>query len=817
MSEAKPIIIQKNKLKTLKCMNGDIIQEDVIYRATPNDFLNGKYPNLVISNKLNKLNNSSQTQATFSSNNSSVELTSDAVTQVIGQKNYDLVLAALCSVINQDLKIKAILSLLSTKKISSNIVVNSKPKSGKYNVSTQTEQSSMTLLMKEKLRRNRKSRVAKPYVVTDQLNKVIIHPNHIKSEVNIKKNEVKQENGEEYWPNLKLMDEELSNASWGSTSNLSILSDNIPNKVLDPQFMLNNIDKHTEYILSDYDTSTKCIGESNALLDGQQSNIADSRNPAVKHSISDSLQVVSSEGKLKLVVQQALTDFKLCIQRNEDDNLPIHQAVLEDNPSMLKRFCIMSSVRGESLDELSGNNFTALQMSIFRNSVQCMAVLLQYGADVFVTDDDGRTCFHLAAENDTDHLKLLVEHCKKNPSMVMEQNEELWNSFTVRNSNENISKFLLRSICTTCDLQGYTPLMLASKSGVAKNVKLLIDIAPDTINMVMPNCGNTALYLAVAAACVDADDRQDKSDVSANYLQTVETLIVNGGDPYLQNSSGSNVNDLLSDSHTGNQKPGYLIKLSLLIANKLTSVKYFKGSTMRNFEKYMLVKNSQGDISIADINESHKNKIVTSEIQSSTSDTIPSKHVTSDDNTIPETPIVESRAAKTPVVILQDIPIVSVAQVANVTRNDCVPNKTKPSVRPLILKKNKIPKASPDVALPVIKYIIIPKVKGVAKPKVKRITKPRVKNTSKAKVKAGAKPAIKDVAIPEVKDKTTSEVKETATPKLNTTNSPLKFVKILPKVDPSTDHETTGTKRLNIDVEPTACKKIKRNSVNINS
>lgn len=44
--------------------------------------------------------------------------------------------------------------------------------------------------------------------------------------------------------------------------------------------------------------------------------------------------------------------------------------------------------------------------------------------------------------------------------------------------------------------------MIASKNAKYENVSLLIEAAPTSVNMKNPASGDTALYLATAAACI---------------------------------------------------------------------------------------------------------------------------------------------------------------------------------------------------------------------------------------------------------------------------------------------------------------------------
>lgn len=53
-------------------------------------------------------------------------------------------------------------------------------------------------------------------------------------------------------------------------------------------------------------------------------------------------------------------------------------------------------------------------MSIYQDSPECTAILLQHGADPLLADEEHRTVLHLAAEGAEAHLRALIGHAVKN-------------------------------------------------------------------------------------------------------------------------------------------------------------------------------------------------------------------------------------------------------------------------------------------------------------------------------------------------------------------------------------------------------------------
>ncbi|XP_050358277.1 uncharacterized protein LOC126778702 [Nymphalis io] len=707
-----PVLIKKNAItscdelksnynllfRCVKNANQQLYKEDIIYKTSERDVFNGKYPNLIITNRLNILKNSSRTVATYTGEDSTtVELSSDAVTSLIGQNNYDIVFSALCSVISQDLKVKGILSLLS-------LDTHVSTKTGRADQSTQTYQSSREILMREKQRKSIKKKPVRSYIVQDDMlpekltKKIVIHPKNLiepdqiktekvgKSEEqsveeeNFINNNSTEEVKSNLLPDIRLLLDEDSNISEISSGNVSIGSYNIPDILENPKSLLMNIDKHTKETVPEYTTIV--------TMDGSLVKIKG--NPDIFHlATPEVLAHLEPSDRKKIVLHQGYIDWKYCLHEDNNQNLPIHWAVLRNDVQLLKRQCLVLKSRHESVDVPSGSNMTALQMALFQDSAECVSELLRHGADPLAADGDARAAAHRAAAAAPAALAALLRAAARRARDVLQQHGDLWRPQFERKTDEELADHLLYKMCVMCDDQGYTPLMLASKEGKSENVKLLIEAAPSTINMRMPNCGNTALYLAVTAACLDCYSRGNKTEVSPNFYSTIDALVEGGADPTIDNDSGSNVNLLLTEFSIG--------KLSMLIANKLTSSKYFDGNETKDFNSYMLVKDSEGKVNLQELKSP---KAAPPESK----EKVPAHIVTLDANNEPQ-PLIETarrgtneqtntvvvkpkkKIKKRKPVILQNIPVVtqfvSLAQQRN---------------RPLILKKFNKPKA--DAAEP---------------------------------------------------------------------------------------------------------------------
>ncbi|CAH0404515.1 unnamed protein product [Chilo suppressalis] len=569
--------IKKNDLRPLKksdFLRNTLYKEDLLYESQKGDFLKSD-TQLKLVNRLNLITKSSVTVATYGA--STLERTSDNVSRLIGQSNYDTVFSALCSVISHELKIRGILSLLTPPKKTrtwSSQTDDIKPSDDSkltrqmVEKSCQTEESSIILTFdKDKRGKRTKRKQFNPYVVTESPVKkaevkIIVHPKNFK----------------ESNPSIKM--EKLDSTTVGT--------------VMSPV----EEDQVTAPVCASPQTFNWSVNTDLTLLDGTILRIPFKIEDEFHIATPEIMKFIPPQQRMNLLLYQAYVDWKNCLTPDEDHHLPIHVAAMNGDVSLLRRQCLVLQTRHESVDILSTkDNLTALQISIFSNKPECTELLLQHGADVLATDDEYRTSFHLAAEADPEHLKALIKHCQTNPMKILQDNEDIWKPELASKPKDYLCKYLLRKITTMFDNEGYTPLMLSSKLGKHHNVKLLIDACPETVNVQMPSSGNTALYLAIGSAYLDASNRGNKSTVSEDFKHTIEYLVELGADPAIENHSGSNVNTVLTDLRIG--------ELSMIVANKMTSKNWMeadKGNDIANpFNVGMLLKDKDGKLKYREV------------------------------------------------------------------------------------------------------------------------------------------------------------------------------------------------------------------------
>ncbi|XP_068622012.1 uncharacterized protein [Battus philenor] len=654
LSRLKPDSFNNDNMALLRCVNVSqpmFVKEDVIYQSQTGDFMKGEYPDLTILNRLNILANSSRTIAKFSSGSEgSSERTSDDVTKLIGQKNYDTVFSALCSVISQELRVQGILALLTVKKSTQDNSCQTEfvnHKTDLTDTSTQTYETCSDLLKRfNKLRKKIRRPQQKPYVLKGSSNvikKVVIEPRHfvdttklidrncgtddIQNCIKISEN-TSDKNSDSNSNNLQILEEpvsniiitdlanttpkdikvectdkvqnnstfpdlnsildEDSNISALSCGNISLESFAIPSLLENPSILLNDIEKHTqESVVSPVTTPL-------TMLDGSQVQIVGKPEDVFHIVTPEILKSLNPEARTKVMVYQAYVDWKLCLQRDEYDMLPIHVAVLNNDVDLLRRQCVVLKNRRESVDIPAKGYLTALHMSLSQGTTACTAVLLQHGANPLLTDEEQRTAVHLAAEMTTEHLRTIIDHCRKHARNILYDND-LWREELETKSDEELAKYLLSHICRIYESQGYNPLMLASRQGHYDNVQILLEADPSTVNLRMPNSGNTALYVAVAATCSEVGKNGNKSKTVDHFLKTVEILVKYGADPAVENNSGSNVNLLCNEFN--------IAELSILIANTIVSIQYphSKSYANKDFRNFILIKDESGNVNLQDI------------------------------------------------------------------------------------------------------------------------------------------------------------------------------------------------------------------------
>ncbi|CAG4986132.1 unnamed protein product [Colias eurytheme] len=557
--------------------NTKIYLEETIYKDEEKDLLNGEYPNLIIVNKyLNKLFNSTRTVATFTIDNKTIQLDSDEVTKVVGNENYDVILRALCGIDEMKVKIQAILALLTDGKRHSTA-----------EKCCQTIVSDMETFIRAKSRKKRPNR-CKAYVIDDK--EALNYPQTTAKKAKVVQKTPVRKNSSDNLLDLKLIVDEDSNISDASVGNLSMISCQIPHILENPTFILQNIDKYTqESIKSEHQSVLKLVDGSTVVLPEKPEDI-------FHIATANTLRGLSVEDKKRVLLHQAYIDWKYCLQPDQEGNLPLHIAVINNDVELLRRHCALLKSRNASIDEIGGASMTPLQLSIFKDAPACTSLLLQYGADVLLRDDQARTLLHLAADTSVQCVQVILDYCKGNARKILQDEEELWRPDLEEKSDLELAAYLLNKMGEMCNDAGYTPLMIACMKGDHAIVAALLLAVPHSINVQMPTCGNTALYIAVRTAFTEAELSGNKNKIAPNYLEIIETLHKYGADPLITNDSGNSVATLTADFKIND--------LSQAIANKLLTATNVK----KSFEDYILVKDQQGEINVESLSVKKRNK-----------------------------------------------------------------------------------------------------------------------------------------------------------------------------------------------------------------
>lgn len=185
----KPLIIKKGNIVILNhglkneksFVTEDLVKEDVLYETTDMYFLKGEYQRLMLVNRFNIVSKQSRAVAKYFTKDGSVtEKTSDRVTDVIGQENFKTIFTALCSILDQDLKVRSILALLTLKaEIKATEPIEIKKEDDKSPNKTFMETSCQTdeMRMGKATQRRRIRKHIRPYIVPDHTkNKYYVVP-----------------------------------------------------------------------------------------------------------------------------------------------------------------------------------------------------------------------------------------------------------------------------------------------------------------------------------------------------------------------------------------------------------------------------------------------------------------------------------------------------------------------------------------------------------------------------------------------------------------------------------------------------------------
>ena len=188
----------------------------------------------------------------------------------------------------------------------------------------------------------------------------------------------------------------------------------------------------------------------------------------------------------------------------------LHEVLL----SMLSKY---SGSRDELLRSTSGDCRMPLHYAVERGHVECVRVLLEYGADPTAVSGHQPQPIHLAcSRNKLDIVKVMVEKCGENVLQSCDQDGKttLHSSITLKCCSSLISYLVDKGVgINEADSNGLTPLSNAIQHGTIQAVGKLLEHGGDPL--IKDRHGYTALHTAVISERIEAF----KKVVSSNAIE----------------------------------------------------------------------------------------------------------------------------------------------------------------------------------------------------------------------------------------------------------------------------------------------------------
>ncbi|CAH1183408.1 unnamed protein product [Ceutorhynchus assimilis] len=191
---------------------------------------------------------------------------------------------------------------------------------------------------------------------------------------------------------------------------------------------------------------------------------------------------------------------------------PIHEAVINNNISMVKQQCVTLRIRRQSVNLKNHSGCTSLQLAIIHNAdIQIVEMLLNAGANIRETDKEGNNIFHLLAQFERlNMLQIVLKHCK------------LYN---------------LLDCADRYNYNGLTPLMICCMSSWTLGARHFIK-AGVKVNLQDQSSGRTALFHA-------SEIQNCNVNVISITTELVKILLEARADPKIKNFFGTSPHDAM--------------------------------------------------------------------------------------------------------------------------------------------------------------------------------------------------------------------------------------------------------------------------------
>ncbi|KAK1993166.1 ankyrin [Colletotrichum falcatum] len=181
-----------------------------------------------------------------------------------------------------------------------------------------------------------------------------------------------------------------------------------------------------------------------------------------------------------------------------------------------------------------------LQRAVKRCKLELIELLIEHGADVKATDDDGYSVLHsLIRDADTKHVDINARDYRERTPL---------HRIAGRGQRDCV-KVLLRHVGVTVDardVEGKTPLHLASYKGYYETAKLLLQDGKADINSRNID-QQTALHSLMRGIANSGLDKYKVKFWFSNWRKTLYTLLEAGADVSLEDSVGRKPGDLIAN------------------------------------------------------------------------------------------------------------------------------------------------------------------------------------------------------------------------------------------------------------------------------
>ncbi|GFP54312.1 inversin [Trichoderma asperellum] len=184
---------------------------------------------------------------------------------------------------------------------------------------------------------------------------------------------------------------------------------------------------------------------------------------------------------------------------NKDGRTPLHEAVMKGHTNIVEKFFTYDIFRDrENIDEVDHHKRTALHWAALGGYDTILQMLVQNGANVKLSSDDGKTALRVAANADHDTTKWVLlrawvaqggdegvirELLDDGKVRIDSEDEDSWTlqSCASESGNDAIVRLLVKegADIEAKDMIGRTPLYCAVGEGHEDVVKLLVEKGAD--------------------------------------------------------------------------------------------------------------------------------------------------------------------------------------------------------------------------------------------------------------------------------------------------------------------------------------------------